>query len=170
MDMGFAREQCRTAMMLTSNNVEAATNYLLTGELPVGGQQAFQNSNNNGGGQSGGGGYIAFGTGCEPTGCHVSQYAYGDEGRSACTAIACEAALTLLPGVSTGGADASLNSATLAGIVERGVGAYREAMCTLSVAGGAEHTTADEVRSRGWKHTDLEARSSMHARGSPTSS
>ena len=92
--MGFAQSQCELAMELAMNNAEVALNYLLTGEIVAAapaatsnGQQPFQSTAES-----------YFGQGCGAvTACDVSQYSFGERGgRSACTAIALEAATTLL--------------------------------------------------------------------------
>lgn len=137
--MGFAQSQCELAMELAMNNAEVALNYLLTGEIVAAapaatsnGQQPLQSTAES-----------YFGQGCGAvTACDVSQYSFGERGgRSACTAIALEAATTLLhpssglfstsaappnpPTAATAGpASSSLTGPVLAAIVERGVTSF----------------------------------------------
>jgi len=135
MEMGFDASQCQTALEITGGNTEAALNYLLSGDLPEQQQQPPITQQSE----------ISFGNSCHITRSGVSQYSF-EGGRSACTAVALEAALTLLGAAATGttGAADDGTSLDLSEVVQRGVATYME----LALAqGGIEHTSCDEVLS-----------------------
>ena len=69
----------------------------------------------------------------------ISQFTFGDQGRSACTTIACEAALAILQLLHSGD-EAAITPEFVAGIVQNGVSTYG-ARASTSV----EHASADEV-------------------------
>jgi hypothetical protein len=152
LEMGFDPSSCQTALDITAGNTEAALNYLLTGELPGGGggsqttttgQSQAQAPRQESGEE--------FGAGCTLLQGGMSQYSF-DGGRSACTAVALEAALTLLdpdaarPLLLAAADDAGGGGGggeTLNAVVRRGVDTY--AGLGQQQGQGVEHTSCDEV-------------------------
>lgn len=133
-EMGFSLEQSETALELTNGNIDAALNFLLGGDLPQQPQPSIQTQTAIS--PSSAFNDVPFAQDCECIQSDISQFSFPD-GRSACTAISCEAAISLMDP----SRPPNISPELIRRIIEDGVGFYGQ----ISQQGGVEHTAADEI-------------------------
>lgn len=139
--MGFDAAQAASALSVTAGNVEQAANFLLSGGS-VSGVESGGGADTSGGGR---------GTMIEQVQGTISQYSV-ENGRSACTCMALEAATCFLSRALVDyNSDCTVDAAFLDTMVQAGSAAYSQLIQqnNSSSAAAVEHTSAEDALQSG---------------------